>query len=501
MGENEAKKYLRRVLTRSGLCLACLYLVLLIPEGTAQNGAGAGKKPFEWNQDEVWTNLQHVFVQARSGDKAVVSNRIAELQGKCRRLLAGISKDEEVGPEDPRWLQLENNLFILGPLVAAQPSGLLDYADLANGVRRATKLHSALWDMHSDQARERIYRLLFGSRLAMEEVLLQNPETADHLAVECDAEPSQTPSVVFRGVKLHSGDILVSRGSAPTSALISRGNDYAGSFSHVSLLHVESATGAASIIHSLIEKGVVISPLADYGKDRKLRLMVLRPRASLPEVKADPQVPHKAAAAALDRARTGHVPYDFLMNYRDHSSLFCSEVVSAAYEQHGLHLWMGMSHISSPNTIAWLGSLGVRHFETQEPADLEYDPQLCVVAEWRESDALWQAHLDDAVTDAMLALAHPGKPLPFSRWKLPFARGVKAWSVVMYRLGGEGKIPEGMSATTALRADRYRANHAEIKARLMARATAYKVSRGYSAPYWELVRMAKEAHGRDRFAE
>ena len=498
MGENDAKKNLRRYLTRAGFCLICTYLVLLIPEEAPPQTAGAGKKPFEWHQDQVWANLAQDFVEARSAGQTAVSNRVAKLLRESGRILTGMAQGQNAGPEDLRWQELETNIFKLGPLVAACPSELPEYAALVNEVRRQVKEHSTHWDINSDIARERLYRLLFGSRMAMEEVLLQNPEAADKLSVECDSEPSQTASAVFRGVRLYSGDILVSRGNAPTSALISRGNDYAGAFSHVSLLHVDPATGAASVIQSLIEKGVVITPLADFGHDRKLRLMVLRPRATLAEVKADPQVPHKAAAAALEQARARHISYDFTMNHRDHTALFCSEVVSAAYEQKGVHLWMGMSRISSTNTIAWLGSLGVRYFETQEPADLEYDPQLRVTAEWREADALWQAHLDDAVTDAMLALAEPGKPLPFTGWKLPFARVTKGYSVMMNWFGCQGKIPEGMSATTALRADRYRADHAEIKARLMGRATVFKVSRGYSAPYWELVRMAEEACGENK---
>ena len=496
MGENDTKKDFRQYLRPAGFCLACFYLLLLIPEGAPPKAAGAGKKTFVWNQDEVWTNLAHDFVQARSDDESTVSNRVAGLMSESRRLLAGMAPGAGVGPQDRRWLEVETNLFKLGPLVAAHPAQLPEYAALVNEVRREVKEHSTHWDINSDIPRERLYRLLFGSRLAMEEVLLQNPDAADKLPAECDVEPSATPSVMFRGVKLHSGDILVSRGKAPTSALISRGNDYAGSFSHVSLLHVDSANGAACVIESLIEEGTVVTPLEEYGRDGKLRLMVLRPRADLGPVKADPQAPHKAAATILAKARARHIPYDFTMDYRDHSAFFCSEVVSFAYEQQGMRLWMGMSHISSTNTIAWLSSLGVRHFATQEPADLEYDPQLRVVAEWRKVDALWQAHLDDAVTDAMFAMAKAGEPLPFSRWKLPFARAAKAYCAVLNWLGRRGKIPKGMSATTALRADEYRTEHAAIKKKLTALATAFKVSRGYSAPYWELVRLAEEACGK-----
>jgi hypothetical protein len=51
-------------------------------------------------------------------------------------------------------------------------------------------------------------------------------------------------------------------------------------------------------------------------------------------------------------------------------------------------LWMGISHISSPGLRKWLSAFGVTHFETQEPSDLEYDPQLVVVAEWRDPETL-----------------------------------------------------------------------------------------------------------------
>ena len=500
MGKSHKKTIRWQWVTRPGLLLACAYVLLLIPEGSPPPAAGAGKKPFVWSRPQVWASLERDFVQARGADKSTLSNQVARLLGESRRLLDGIAKNAAPNALDPSWSELETNLFKLAPLVGADPAYLPDLAMLANDVRREAKQQSAHWDLNSDSARECLYRLLFGSRMALEEVLLQNPGAAAHLRAECDAEPSQTPSVVFRGVTLHSGDILVSRGAAPTSALISRGNDFAGSFSHVALLHVDPASGTACLIQALIEEGVVVTPLEEHSqnpklplKNPKLRLMVLRPRADLPAVSAEPQLPHKAATLALQEARARHIPYDFAMDYRDHSAQFCSEVVSAAYGQYGIRLWMGMSRISSPAVAAWLGSLGLRNFETQEPADLEYDPQLRVVAEWREAPALWQAHLDDAVTDVMLVNAKPGQPLPFNRLKLPFARIAKAYSVALNYCGRRGPIPEGMSATTALRADQYRADHTAIKKRLTALASAFQESHRYSPPYWELIDLAKQA--------
>src|SRR5262249_42057408 len=160
------------------------------------------------------------------------------------------------------------------------------------------------------------------------------------------------------------------------------------SFSHVALLYVDEKSGAASVIESHIECGVKTSSFADYLQDKKLRILALRLRADLPAMRTDPMLPHAAASAALNDSGHRHIPYDFAMDYRDPEKQFCSEVASAAYGSRNIHLWTGPTFISDPVVSAWLASVGVRHFETQAPADLEYDPQLRVVAEWRDRAAL-----------------------------------------------------------------------------------------------------------------
>jgi hypothetical protein len=304
---------------------------------------------------------------------------------------------------------------------------------------------------------------------------------------------SRTPSTSLHGVTLHSGDILVSRGGAPTSALIARGNDFPGSFSHVALVHVAETSGRASVVESHIERGVAIASLEAYLADKKLRILVLRLRSDLPELIADPMLPHKAATLSLSKAKSRHIPYDFAMDYKDHGAQFCSEVVSAAYEPTGIHLWKGTTFISSPAVVGWLGCLGVKYFETQEPADLEYDSQLSVVAEWRDLDTLFRAHVDDAVTDVMLETAKPGESLPYQHSLLPVTRLAKAYSFTLNLFGKIGPIPEGMSATTALRVQRFQRDHAAMAARVLAQAEEFRKTKGYAPPFWELNRMAQQA--------
>jgi hypothetical protein len=328
-------------------------------------------------------------------------------------------------------------------------------------------------------------------------VLLQRaPEDVPTLIAGTD-EPSATPAATLYGAEIRSGDILVSRGGAPTSALIARGNDFPGNFSHIALVHVAD-DGRARVIEAHIEVGVVVSTLEEYVRDTKLRVMALRLSSSLPELRADPMLPHRAAERALEEATRGHVPYDFAMDYEDHAAKFCSEVASAPYGALGVPLWEGLTSMSTGGVRRWLSGFGVRHFVTHGPSDLEYDPKVVVVFEWRDPETLFLDHVDNAVIDAMLESAEAGADLDYDLALLPFARLAKAWSATKNLLGGVGPVPEGMSATTALRAEWLKERHAEIRTRVLSRVEEFRRAEGYTPPYWELVEMARESRDEGR---
>ena len=475
--------------------LIAIYAILLIPAPTPVPPAAGENKTFAWQQDEYWTGLEARFRAARSGSCDSSSARIDTLFARQARLVASLEA-QNFDPAAPIFAEIESHFFTLAPLVAACPAHLQDYVELQSRLRAAVKRQSQHWNLVAAEARGRLYRLLYGSRAAVEEAMLQAPvDSWPALAAGVD-EPSQTPAANVLGVTIHSGDILVSRGGAPTSALIARGNDYPGNFSHIALVHVDEQTRLASIVEAHIERGVAIATLEEYLRDKKLRVMVLRLRADLPALTADAMLPHRAAGHALQEARNRHIPYDFEMDFRAHDKLFCSEVASAAYEQFGVDLWMGISRISSPGVRSWLAAFGVKHFETQEPADLEYDPQLRVVAEWRDPETLWQDHVDNAVIDAMLEGAEHGGPLPYAWHKLPPARIAKAYSVLLNAFGRAGPIPEGMNATAALRNDQFTKTHLALKETVLRAAQAFEREKGYRPPYWELVKLARAALGR-----
>ena len=481
----------RRVFRRRrSIAWLALALLLLLPERPPA-AAGAGREPFVWDRDELWTSLEARFAEAREDGCDALNEEIVSTLDAMNARVAALEMAARP-PGHPDFVALEEELFDVGPLVAACPSHVPAMLDAYARMRDVVKAQSARWSARDRRARAQVYRLLYGGRMAAEEVLLQQPVAERPGLVRGIDEPSRTPAAELLGIEVHSGDILLSRGGAPTSALIARGNDFPGNFSHVALLHV-SDDGEVSLIEAHIERGVAIASSDTYLRDRKLRVMVLRPRADLPAMREDPMLPHHAAERALREARERHIPYDFAMDYGDPSSMFCSEVASSAYRDEGVELWEGLTSMSSRGVTAWLAGFGVTHFETHGPSDLEYDPKLAVVAEWRDPELLFEDHLDVAVIDAMLEGAERGDRIDYDTWDLPLARLAKAYSVLLNTFGDVGPVPEGMTAAVALRARALSERHDTIAARTRDAAERFERERGYVPPYWELVRLARDA--------
>ncbi|MBT3231319.1 MAG: hypothetical protein HN356_00745 [Calditrichaeota bacterium] len=473
-----------------GLCI--LYMILMVPAPDPPEYPAGEKNPFAWNSDKYWAYLESEFFKARSTETDSIDLQISEGFAEIEELLISMSSDS-LPPASEIFSSIEDKFFNLASLVAANPTRFEFFLALYKMLRIQVKEQSRHWDMNSQQSRDTVYRILFGGRMAVEEVIMQSPpQIVNNVTVDFN-EQSVTPFVEVYGVRVHSGDILVSRGGAPTSALIARGNDYPGNFSHAALVYVSETTGEASVIESLIEHGVKISTVDDYLHDTKLRIMLLRVRSDIPSMITDPWIPHKAAGYIYQKTREEHIPYDFAMDTRDGEKQFCSEVVSQSFREWGVQLWSAVSNISGSGIKNWLSAFGVRNFKTQQPSDLEYDPKLRVVVEWRDFKTLTKDRIDNAIVDVMLEDAEAGKRLQYDIYMLPIARIVKAYSFILNLFGGTGPVPEGMNSSTALRNKRFSKDHNEIKENLQPLIKQFEHDKGYSPPYWELVRLAREA--------
>ncbi|WP_445386495.1 YiiX/YebB-like N1pC/P60 family cysteine hydrolase [Robiginitalea sp. IMCC44478] len=474
------------------LALAGLYCLLLIPFPEAEDELQlAAESPFVWDQDALWEQLEETFVRGRNMDSADLDTLVTQMTLELDSIVNNHSH-ETMAPKDPFYPLVLDRFFRVAPLIAAQQHKSDWYIGFYNRLRKKLKSDSQNWDMGQAAARQQAYRVLYGVRAGVEEIMLQSTPEEFNATQYVSKEPSVTPSANILGIEVHSGDLLVSRGGAEVSAFISRGNDYPGNFSHVALVYIDADSGEPAFVEAHIEKGVAIASKEQYLKDKKLRFMVMRPRANLEALRANPMLPHQAAAYMYEESRSRHIPYDFKMDYFDPSAMFCSEVGSFAYKQFGMPLWEYPSTISSDGIINWLHSFGVEHFVTQMPSDLEYDPMLSVVAEWRDQQTLFKDHLDNAVMDALIERANSGEQIDYNIWLLPVARVLKAYSFLQTTFGKEGIIPEGMSAVTALKNNDFVSRFQQLKEQTALRAAAFEREQGYVPPYWQLVRFAEK---------
>ena len=478
------------ILKKVFIGLVILYLILLIPSKEENEQPKIpNSKAFIWNQDEVWLKLERDYLKAKTLSVTQTTFAIDSLQTALNNIYNHL-QTKKIEPSDSLLPEVGNLFFSLAPYVALQPAAYKNYLTTYNLWRNYLKMQSQSWDMNQPQAQQTLYKLLYGMRAATEEVALQFPDKESPALLQVNKNFVAEDSVDILGATVHSGDILVSRGGAEVSALISRGNDFPGNFSHVALVYIDENTKEPYLIESHIEKGVAISGVAQYEKDKKLRMMILRPRADLPQLQKEPNLCHLAAKKIYEYALSKHIPYDFKMNYKDSSAMFCSEVVSFAYKNEGLSLWKHLSTISDKGVVNWLQTFGVTNFITQMPSDLEYDPSLMVVSEYKDPETLYKDHVDNAVMDALITEANAGAKLDYNIFMLPVARIIKGYCLIKNAFGKPGIIPEGMSAMQALKNENFVKIYNQSREKTYALAKEFQQENSYRAPYWQLVSFA-----------
>jgi hypothetical protein len=74
---------------------------------------------------------------------------------------------------------------------------------------------------------------------------------------------------------------------------------------------------------------------------------------------------------------------------------------------------------------------------------------------------------------------------------LPIFRATKLYSVLLNQFNEAGPIPEGMSATSALRHEAFKSFHNSIKTVVLNKAESFKSQNGYVPPYWRLLEFAR----------
>lgn len=198
-----------------------------------------------------------------------------------------------------------------------------------------------------------------------------------------------------------SGDVILTRGQMHNSAAIARIGDIDSQFSHVAMVYID-AHRRHWAVESLIERGAVVEPLADWLDHGIGRAVLFRHR--------DANLAQRAATVIHDRVRHANSPigkrilYDFTMTLDQSThNLYCSKLVRRAFREasDGAVLLPTYTTRLDMKNRDFMHRIGVRAVETFAPGDLELEPEFDVVAEWRDARVTSDLRLKDIVMDKL----------------------------------------------------------------------------------------------------
>lgn len=208
----------------------------------------------------------------------------------------------------------------------------------------------------------------------------------------------------FKSFKdLKSGDVILSRGNAYSSAAIARiaQSDY--QFSHLSFVYRDQDTKELYTSEAHIEIGSVVAPIIENINEKNVRSVIFRYK--------DEDIAHRASKAMYERVKEHqdsgkNIEYDFTMNYKDDSKLFCSEIISNGFkmaEPDNDYVPKFKSKFSK-GMIPFLNTIGVpvtldniASLDVFAPGDVQFDPNFELVAEWRNPKKLEESRFKDFI--------------------------------------------------------------------------------------------------------
>jgi hypothetical protein len=206
---------------------------------------------------------------------------------------------------------------------------------------------------------------------------------------------------------LKSGDVILSRGNAFSSAAIARigENDY--QFSHLSFVYKDHPASEIMTTEAHIEIGSVVEPIISHINGKNSREAVFRYQ--------DPEVAHDASKFMYNRVlkaqKSGvNIPYDFTMNFKNDTSLFCSEIISRGFkevlpEEDYFPLFKSKFSVG---ILPFLNKIGVpankqniSEMEVFSPGDIQFDPRFELIAEWRNPRKIEESRIKDFIMTKM----------------------------------------------------------------------------------------------------
>jgi hypothetical protein len=193
-----------------------------------------------------------------------------------------------------------------------------------------------------------------------------------------------------------SGDILLVRGTIHNSAAIARIGDVDSQFSHAALIYIDKR-GCQYVVEALIADGATYGSL-HYALAHNLgRAVIFR--------HPDADLAHRAAETIFRKVRRSrwffrrHIPYDFSMELDETGRMFCSKLIRVAFAEASNGEFVMPAFPTRFEQASWdfLDRIGVTAVRTFAPGDMELEPGLEAIAEWRDFDRTSNLRLQDFV--------------------------------------------------------------------------------------------------------
>lgn len=237
----------------------------------------------------------------------------------------------------------------------------------------------------------------------------------------------------FKGLdSIQNGDLLLSRGDAFTSAVISRIGVVDNQFSHIAMVYVDDGSvmgkpGKKYVIESVLNAGLQIIPFEEYMTHTKARWGVFRLK-NVTKFKTTPAVQIMADASKwlAIKAKKGNVCYNFSMDMNEANCMFCSQAITQAmdyacnYKTNKCEEFPAYrNEAMAPFPLSYtefatdqnplMKLLHITSKVTFSPADVEVDPRLDQVAEFRNLGYTELARTYDIIFTKMFEWMESGR--------------------------------------------------------------------------------------------
>jgi hypothetical protein len=201
---------------------------------------------------------------------------------------------------------------------------------------------------------------------------------------------------------LKSGDIILSRSNSFSTGLLAYQGEVPGNLSNLGFVF-KNSSGEISILETNFETGLIIIPIQEYLEQKRTRLVLYRFQDETLSSKASQKLFEKVSLAIEEDEV---VPFDFLSDINEVNEIFPLEMLHLAFKETSsgaVDLPLYKAKFLKELAPFWK-QLGLsveeddlKNLETFSLNDLEFDPRIELVLEWKDPLSVKDNRVKDLV--------------------------------------------------------------------------------------------------------